>query len=351
MAKRKKSKPDHVEKVLEDYNDVFADIINGCLFSGEEIIKEDELSPGPTASHYKDAQGTLSEQIRDVCKFSNKDGRRYCIFGIENQSVSCNTMPMRVMGYDFAMYRHEVKELIAENERNGTNVEYGQVIPDGQKIAPVISVVMYYGKGKWTGPRTLYDMLNIPDELKKYVSDYKLNIIEIATLSDEELARLRGDFQSIAEYFAKAAQHRLAELCYNNKRLKHPEEVLEFFKTFAKTEWANDIERSMVKDAIAEKGEITMKDFFDIRNEQKLKDMEVKMEKSKAEARAEAKAEAKAEIDKVKEDEQEKHANSIVQFVQNIMKNVNCSSIDEACKLMGCSLQEYYAAKAFLAKK
>ena len=127
--------------------------------------------------------------------------------------------------------------------------------------------------------------------------------------------------------------------------------MLEFFKTFAKTEWVNDVERSMVKDVMAEKGEITMKDFFDIRNEQKLKDMEVKMEKSKAEARAEAKAEAKVEIDKVKEDEQEKHASSIVQFVQNIMKNVNCSSIDEACKLMGCSLQEYYAAKAFLAKK
>ena len=77
----------------------------------------------------------------------------------------------------------------------------------------------------------------------------------------------------------------------------------------------------MLKDAIAEKGEITMKDFFDIRNEQKLKDMEIKME---------------IKMEK---------------FVQNIMKNVNCSSIDEACKLMGCSLQEYYAAKAFLAKK
>ena len=336
MAKQKKSKPDHVEKILEDYNDVFADIINGCLFDGEEIIEEDELSPGPTASHYKNAQGTLSEQIRDACKFSSKNGRRYCIFGVENQSALCNTMPMRVMGYDYAMYRYEIRERIVENRRKKTKVEYGQVIPDGQKIAPVIFVVLYFGKGKWTGPRTLYEMLDIPEELKKYVSDYKLNIIEMATLTDEKLARLKGDFQSLAEYFAKLAQNRLAELCYNNKRLRHPEEVLEFFKTFAKTEWANSIESSMLKDVMAEKGEIVMKDFFDIQNEEKLKKMKIEMQQ---------------QMQQQKENEQEKHANSIVQFVQNIAKNAHCSSIDEACKLMGCSLQEYYAAKAFLAKK
>ena len=32
---------DITEKVLEDYNDVFADIINGLLFGGEQEIKRD----------------------------------------------------------------------------------------------------------------------------------------------------------------------------------------------------------------------------------------------------------------------------------------------------------------------
>ena len=112
----------------------------------------------------------------------------------------------------------------------------------------------------------------------------------------------------------------------------------------------------MVKDVMAEKGEITMKDFFDIQNEKKLekmkREMEVEMQQQmQQQVEKEVKIKITAELEKSKEDEQEKHANSIVQFVQNIMKNVNCSSIDEACKLMGCSLQEYYAAKAFLAKK
>ena len=34
---------DSTEKVLEDYNDVFADIVNGLLFYGKEIIHEDQL--------------------------------------------------------------------------------------------------------------------------------------------------------------------------------------------------------------------------------------------------------------------------------------------------------------------
>lgn len=34
---------DIVEKTLETYNDVFADIINVLLFNGEQQVKEDEL--------------------------------------------------------------------------------------------------------------------------------------------------------------------------------------------------------------------------------------------------------------------------------------------------------------------
>ena len=35
---------DTAEKVLEDYNDVFADIVNVLLFEGKELMKEEELS-------------------------------------------------------------------------------------------------------------------------------------------------------------------------------------------------------------------------------------------------------------------------------------------------------------------
>ena len=50
-GKRYKSKmgqKDIAEKRLESYNDVFADIVNALLFSGEKLIAEDQLEDGPT---------------------------------------------------------------------------------------------------------------------------------------------------------------------------------------------------------------------------------------------------------------------------------------------------------------
>ena len=44
---------DVTEKLLEDYNDVFADIVNTLVFDGEERITEDSLEDGRTNSMYK----------------------------------------------------------------------------------------------------------------------------------------------------------------------------------------------------------------------------------------------------------------------------------------------------------
>ena len=38
------SQKDLTEKLLEDYNDVFADIVNGLLFNGEQRVKAEDLS-------------------------------------------------------------------------------------------------------------------------------------------------------------------------------------------------------------------------------------------------------------------------------------------------------------------
>lgn len=54
---------DITEKILADYNDIFADIVNVLLFHGEEIMKEDELQNQNTVSMYK-AENTIHEQER-----------------------------------------------------------------------------------------------------------------------------------------------------------------------------------------------------------------------------------------------------------------------------------------------
>ena len=60
---------DVAEKLLEDYNDVFADIVNTLLFDGNERVKEDSLEDSKINSAYKAEDGKLHEQERDVSKY------------------------------------------------------------------------------------------------------------------------------------------------------------------------------------------------------------------------------------------------------------------------------------------
>jgi len=115
---------DKTEKVLEDYNDVFADIYNTLLFQ-EKFLEADKLDYGSTESVYKAEQGELKEQRRDVLKVYRDDmGLSLFSTGIENQSTIDKYMPVRIMGYDYAAYRNQIN-----NEK---------------KLTPVITIVLNF---------------------------------------------------------------------------------------------------------------------------------------------------------------------------------------------------------------
>lgn len=56
---------DITEKLLEDYNDVFADIINGLIFKGEQRILPESLENAKVHSQYKaeDGKCNLTEYL------------------------------------------------------------------------------------------------------------------------------------------------------------------------------------------------------------------------------------------------------------------------------------------------
>jgi hypothetical protein len=41
-----------------------------------------------------------------------------------------------------------------------------------------ITVVIYYGEKPWDGATTLHGMLDIPEEMKPFVNDYKMLLVE-----------------------------------------------------------------------------------------------------------------------------------------------------------------------------
>ena len=91
---------DMTSKKLEDYTDVFADILNVLLFH-KNLLKPELLKSGTTESIYKTDVQTLNDQRRDTLK-DYMDESRFLIasIGIENQSTIQKIMPIRIMGYD-----------------------------------------------------------------------------------------------------------------------------------------------------------------------------------------------------------------------------------------------------------
>ena len=77
---------DITEKLLEDYNDVFADIINGLIFKGEQRILPESLENAKVHSQYKAEDGKVHELERDVIKYWKEKKVELAICGIENQS-------------------------------------------------------------------------------------------------------------------------------------------------------------------------------------------------------------------------------------------------------------------------
>ena len=148
------------EKLLADYNDVFADIVNVLLFNGERIIKEDELQNTKDKSQYK-ADGKIHEQERDLSKIWQKCNIKLSLIGMENQTEIDDYMPLRVIGYHGAAYRSQYQA-------------------EKTQAYPVITLVLHFGKKRWEKGKNLSDIMDVPEELKPYFQDYGINVFNFS---------------------------------------------------------------------------------------------------------------------------------------------------------------------------
>lgn len=207
---------DIAEKALEACTDVFADIVNTLLFHGKPVIQEDDLTDGILRSHYK-SDGKLHEQERDVAKYWKGQNMRIAFLGFENQTDDDADMPLRVISYDGAAYRAQLlKDKTSENKKTKDNDFKNQDTVDKiirtQKVKqryPVVTLVLYFGyKKRWTKSKSLLECLTVPEELRTYVNDYRINLFEIAYLSDEQVSMFKSDFRLVADYFVQKRKNK-----------------------------------------------------------------------------------------------------------------------------------------------
>ena len=243
----RKPGPDPTEKLLEDYADVFADIVNVLVYQGDPVVKPENLRDGPTVSIYKAAEGHLGQKTRDVLKYDTENGVEIRVYGLENQTKSSNVMPVRIMGYDFSAYDRNIRKRKEQNKAEGRPADYTAELWPDQLLYPVITLVLYFGSEPWTGPKSLHGMLDLPERIKPFVPDYPINLVQVAFLEEETIAAFQSDFRIVAEFFRAKRLGNMKDLKYNKKKWNHAEELLDFFRIFFGDKRYGEVKKQVVE--------------------------------------------------------------------------------------------------------
>ena len=164
-------------------NDIhFSAFCNAVLFNGKQLINALNLI------HFENDSAVI---INDTKRAEDKKRRRdiivrgdihgvYCLFGIEHQSTIDKEMVIRCGMYEMVEYLKQIKK--------------------GEKVIPQVMVVFYTGDKKWNAPLKLSDYFDIPEELKEYVNDWKIKVVDVKEIDTSKIK----DEQT--RYFIEAIQ-------------------------------------------------------------------------------------------------------------------------------------------------
>lgn len=123
-------------------------------------------------------------------------------------------MPLRIISYDGAAYRSQLL-----NKKQAERY-------------PIITLVLYFGtKHRWKKPCNLKTRLTCDERLLCFVSDYKINVFELAWLSDEEINRFKSDFKIVLEYLRAKRTGKIEN--WSRQKLEHTHEILDLLRVIS----------------------------------------------------------------------------------------------------------------------
>lgn len=256
----------------------YADLWNGSIFQGEQIIKGDELSEVNTVRSKSDRRAVI-ERSNDIAMKQTADGKCLAVWLIANQEAVDYSMPVRVMLQEALEYDRQLKEIRrermrAERKKTGTGQikeqdlkkdtahageksacemqyassgEFLSRIRKDDRLHPVVTLVVYWGEEEWQGAKCLHDILDfgtaeekdgggLPGTLKKYVADYPVHFLNLSEMRDYryfhtelktlfELYARRNQKKEFSEYLEEHAGKIDAETCWALGQLTNSKEL------------------------------------------------------------------------------------------------------------------------------
>ena len=128
----------------------------------------------------------------------------------------------------------------------------------------MVTLVLYFGhKTHWNKPLSLKERLDIPPKLEPFVSDYKINLFEIAYLTREQVALFQSDFGIVADYFVQKREKGAdGEYEPDLRQIRHVQETLQLLSVMTRDHRFEDAYNDIHTDDM-EGGPYTMCEFLD----------------------------------------------------------------------------------------
>ena len=176
--------PDSACRTFFSNDTYFASFSNAILFDGKQVIHPERLV------RY---ENDMSLIIDDTKSAEDKKRRRdivvktdingvYCLLSIEHQSTIDKNMVIRCGNYEMMEYLKQLKNKKIKG------------------LVPQVMIVFYTGDKKWNAPVKLSDYFDIPEELKEYVNDWKIKVVDVKEIDTSKIK----DEQT--RYFIEAIQ-------------------------------------------------------------------------------------------------------------------------------------------------
>ena len=177
----------------------FADLFNGTVFQGEQIVEAEklELEKNNTKELISDKEGHLNniERNRDIVMKWN-DGMNLTILACENQENIHYAMPVRTMLYDGLSYAEQIRQL-GKNRKFENSGEFLSGMKKDDTLYPIATIVFYYGDQEWDGSTDLYGLLKESNDskvnrvLKKLIPNYHINLLDMVLCQDLVQVKMR----------------------------------------------------------------------------------------------------------------------------------------------------------------
>ena len=188
----------------------FADLMNAAFFDGEEILVAEELLPEDGAVQKAD-ETAVAERLRDVVKKQTKDGSTFALYVLENQTTIDYAMLIRIMVEESLTYDKQVKEIRRRNKE-----KYGNSLKDGEficgfrgkdRLAPVFTLVVYWGEKEWDAKTSLRELVAIPAanhnleiQMRELVPNYRIKVFDLNNVKD--FSAFRTTLRTVFEFYS-----------------------------------------------------------------------------------------------------------------------------------------------------